>query len=442
MVGLEPLQIYAIIIFLGTIVVVVSGVIDRAVAAFIGVILMVVFGVMSEVQAFTFVDWNVIGILFGIWVIAGYFSKSTIPETFALKSLKFSGGNLATFITLLGVVSAFISMFVDNVVVVLMMSPIILHVTRKLNLNPVPPILFIALCANFMGTALLLGDLPPQMLHSVTHIEFLEFIWQFGRPSSFPILLATFMVVTFFFWFRFKKMFPDKIINIGEFKTRKADVKDRRFSFIVGLMFFVTVFAMAFRQFLGVALGFIAISGAAALSLILEVLGGKVNKPSFEEVLRELDWRAILFYILLFSMVGGINNVGIIRMLADLICTWFGKNILTTVTVLYWLSAIICGIVEHDAYILTFLYTIKNLATYHGIEPWPLYWALVWAGTLGSNTTIAGAPALYVALNICEKEGRKIPLKTFFSYSIPFVTISLVVCYILTLIFWVIPYVT
>ncbi len=439
MVGLEAVQIYAIIIFLATIAVIILGVIDRAVAAFFGVILMIIFGVMNEIQAFTFVDWNVIGILFGIWVIAGYFGKSGIPEVIALKSLKVSGGNLATFIVLLGVFSAFISMFVDNVVVILMMAPIVLHVTRKLNLNPAPPILFIALCANFMGTALLLGDLPPQMLHSVSSIEFLEFIWQFGRPSSFPILLLTFVVVVLFFWLKFQRMFTNKIINL-EFKNEKTGVKDKRFASIVCLMFFITVFAMALRQFFGVALGFIAVSGAVMLSLILEVFSKKINKPSFEEILRELDWRAIFFYILLFSLVGGINNVGIIKMFADMICYWFGKDILTGVTILYWFSAAVCSVVEHDAYILTFLYTIKNLAVYHGIEPWPFYWALLWAGTLGSNATVAGAPALYVALNICEKEGGKIPLKTFFSYSIPFVTISLIVCYVLTLIFWVLPY--
>ena len=439
MVGLDATQIYAVIIFFVTIAIIISGIIDRTVVAFFGVILMIIFGVMDEVQAFMFVDWNVICILIGIWIIAGYFSKSGIPEMLAIKSLKISGGNPATFIIMLGVFSALISMFVDNVVVVLMMSPLILHVTRRLNLNPVPFILFIALCANFMGTALLLGDLPPQMLHSVSGIEFLEFIWQFGRPSSFPLLLITLIAVILFFWLRFKRMFSGKFV-FSKFEDESANIKDKRFAFIVCLMFIVTVFAMSLRQVLNVALGFIAISGAVLLSLILEILAGRINKPSFEKILAELDWRAIFFYILLFSMVGGIKHVGIIKMFADFLFPWLGKNVLVGVTVLYWFTAAACSIVEHDAYILTFLYIIKDLAFHHGIEPWPYYWALVWAGTLGSNATIAGAPALYVALNICEKEEGKIPLKTFFSYSIPFVAISLVVCYILTLIFWVLPY--
>ena len=84
------------------------------------------------------------------------------------------------------------------------------------------------------------------------------------------------------------------------------------------------------------------------------------------------------------------------------------------------------GVVEHDAFILTLLYVIRDLGDSHGVDPWPLYWGLVWAGTLGSNLTIAGAPALYVALTMGEKEdGRNWSLKEFLSYSVPYVMISL-----------------
>ena len=109
-------------------------------------------------------------------------------------------------------------------------------------------------------------------------------------------------------------------------------------------------------------------------------------------------------------------------------------------SVLYWATAPIVGVVEHDAYILTLLYVIRDLGTAGDINPWPLYWSLVWAGTLGSNLTIAGAPALYVALTMGEKEdGEKWSLKQFLSYSAPYVLISLTVCYVLMVLIWVLP---
>lgn len=182
------MQIIALVIFLVVIGLIIWGKTDRAVIGMIGTVLMVSLGVMTETEAFMFVDWNVIAILFGIWIIAIYFAKSGIPDYLAVSMLRVSHHNIALFLVLIGVVSAFISTFVDNVVVILMMAPVVLYITKRMKLASFPFIIFLGLSANFMGTALLLGDLPPQMLHSVSGIEFPEFIWQMGRPSSFLIL--------------------------------------------------------------------------------------------------------------------------------------------------------------------------------------------------------------------------------------------------------------
>jgi Na+/H+ antiporter NhaD/arsenite permease-like protein len=128
-------------------------------------------------------------------------------------------------------------------------------------------------------------------------------------------------------------------------------------------------------------------------------------------------------------------------MLANALKPVFVENYAWGVTLLYWVTIPIVGIVEHDAYILTFLHTIKELGQ-GGIEPWPLYWMLLWSGTLGSNLTVAGAPALYVAMTLGEKEdGRKISLREFLAWSVPFTIVCSVVCYILGMLIWVMPYV-
>ena len=120
---------------------------------------------------------------------------------------------------------------------------------------------------------------------------------------------------------------------------------------------------------------------------------------------------------------------------------FYDPGLLVGTSVLYWVTSPIVGVVEHDAYILTILYVIRDLGESQGINVWPYYWALVWAGTLGSNLTIAGAPALYVALTMGEKEdGEKFSLKEFFSYTVPYVISSLVLCYILLVLVWVLPF--
>ena len=218
-------------------------------------------------------------------------------------------------------------------------------------------------------------------------------------------------------------------------------IKNKKFAAVVMAIFFATVLAMSFRQFTGLYLGFIALAGAIVLVLIMEIFQKKLASPSFEEVLGELDWRALLFYVTLFILVGGINYVGLIKMIADAMASYIQSNLIVGTTIVYWVTAPIVGIVEHDAYILAFLYLIRDLAASANINPWPLWWAVVWAGTLGSNLTVAGAPALFVAQSICEREDScKIGLKEFFSYSVPFVVISLIICFVLALFIWIIPF--
>ncbi len=219
-----------------------------------------------------------------------------------------------------------------------------------------------------------------------------------------------------------------------------AKIPNKLFAGVAVGWFLLTVIAMSMRELIGVKLGFIALTGALSLVLVLAMLGDRVKAPSFEEMIQELDWRAIFFYIALFALVGGLEKSHILDLLADAMKPLFAQNYALGATVLYWVTIPIVGLVEHDAYILTFLYTIRDMAT-DGIEPWPLWWMLLWSGTLGSNLTVAGAPALYVALSLAEKEeGRKVSLREFLAWSVPFTLVCSFVCYVLGMLFWVLPY--
>ena len=177
----------AIAIFAVTIVIVIANVVDSTVAALLGVVAMVWIGVMTETDAFTLVDWNVMAILVSIWIIASYFGKSGHPEL-AVGAGAAAVGRAARrcWSSSCRCSPASISMFVDNVVVILMFAPVALPLARALRLPLTPLVLMIGFCANFMGSAMLLGDLPPQMMHSVSGAEFFDFFWHTGTPVVVP----------------------------------------------------------------------------------------------------------------------------------------------------------------------------------------------------------------------------------------------------------------
>jgi Na+/H+ antiporter NhaD/arsenite permease-like protein len=432
---LDLTQWLALGIFAVTIVVVVANVIDSTLAALLGVAAMIGSGVMTDEDAFRYVDWNVMAILVSIWLIAGYFGRTGVPSWLSTQALRLSGGRPGLLVMILTFLAGVISMFVDNVVTILMMAPVALPLARAMRIPATPVILMIGFGANFMGTALIIGDLPPQMLHSVAGAEFFDFLWHFGKPSSFPILMATFLVTLgamYAYGFRGAK----RVASPGELGV-DARIPNRLFAAVVVAWFIGTVLAMSLREYIGVKLGFIAFAGALSLMLVLALLGDRVKAASFEESIQALDWRAVFFYIALFALVGGLEKSHVLAMLADAMKPLFEQDYALGATVLYWVTVPIVGLVEHDAYILTFLHAIRELGE-AGIEPWPLYWMLLWSGTLGSNLTVAGAPALYVALSLAEKEEkRKVSLREFLSWSVPFTLVCSLVCYALGMIIWI-----
>lgn len=439
---MEPIAWLTLLIFSLAIIAVLTNVIEPAVAALLGVAVMIWAGIMTEVDAFLFVDWNVMAILVSVWIIAGYFGKSGVPELLSAKAMHWSGGHYGLLVVILSLLAGMLSIVVDNVVVILMLAPVAIPVVRQLGFPLTPVVLMIGFSANFMGTALLLGDLPPQMLHSVSGAEFLDFIWQHGRPSSFPILMVTFAITLGFMYVYGFRTAGRASGGAGSApantRMEVPALRDPLLAWLVIGGFAATIVAMAFREVLDVKLGFIAMTGALLLIAVVELLGERLkNKPDFEEILQELDWRAVFFYIALFALVGGLEKQGILHDLAELLKPIFATSIPLGTSLLYWVTIPIVGVVEHDAYILTFLYTIRDLGG-QGIDPWPLWWMLVWSGTLGSNFTVAGAPALYVALNICEREEqRKIPLREFLSWSVPFTIVASVICYVFGMLIWV-----
>jgi Na+/H+ antiporter NhaD/arsenite permease-like protein len=436
---MSMLQWLTLAVFAVTIATIVVNKLDATVAALLGVVVMIWMGTMTEVEAAQLVDWNVMAILVGIWIIAGYFGRTGVPSWLSVQSLKLSGGSPGLLVMVLSMLTGILSMFIDNVVCILMMAPVALPLARAVGIPATPLVLMIGFSANFMGTALLLGDLPPQMLHSVAGAEFFDFIWMQGRPSSFPILMVTFILtLAFMYVYGFRAMgraTPEGLASI------RSDIPDPKFAWIVCGMFLLTVLAMAFREALGVKLGFIALTGAVILVLTIELLGDRLKEaPSFEHIVQELDWRAVFFYIALFALVGGLEKTHILQMMADAMKPLFAENFALGATLLYWVTVPIVGLVEHDAYILTFLYMIRDLGE-AGVPTWPLWWMVLWSGTLGSNLTVAGAPALYVALRIAEKEeDRKVSLREFLSWSLVFCLVSSFICYVLGMLIWVLPY--
>ena len=71
----------------------------------------------------------------------------------------------------LAVFAGIISAFVDNVATVLMIAPVGIAICKKMNINPVPAIISIAVSANLQGAATLVGDTTSILLGGYANIS-------------------------------------------------------------------------------------------------------------------------------------------------------------------------------------------------------------------------------------------------------------------------------
>jgi Na+/H+ antiporter NhaD/arsenite permease-like protein len=437
----------ALLVFAVTIVLVIWGIIDRSLIALLGALTLGFTGVLSLQQAVHYVDWDVISILLGMWILAEYLSGGGLSDLI-VKWASSRSSDYLKFLFTVAIISGFLSLFVDNVLIVVLFGGIIAESSRKAGLDPLLPVLLVSLNANFMGTALLLGDLPPQLLHSVAGAEFNDFIWMDGKPSSFPLLTITYLILNavLYAWMKNRMDNMTGLVLQDHVMERSGNSVVNSFQLKFSILVFVlTITGMAYRREISSLLGFdvklgeIALLGGLSMAAIAEVsrvLGREME--SFEKVLGRVEWNALLFYISLFILVGGLVETGFIDEAArKMVSLTTGHGSLYSYSILYWFTGVSAFVIEHDALILSLFNIIKDLAVNTGINPWPLYWSVAWSGTLGSNATMAGAPAILVGVTIASRvSGRRYGGFEILKYTIPYTLASLLIQYTVSIVFW------
>lgn len=182
------MDIPALLVFLLTILSIIFLPLERSLVAFSGLILMVLLSASySFVDAFKAVDWNVMMILLGMWTLSGYLSKSQLPE-YIVYEVSRRTHSYTAFLLSMALIASFATLFVDNVLVILLFGGLAVRAAKIAGRDPLTASMIVGLAANYMGTGLLLGDLPPQLLHSVAGAEFLDFVWFRNTPGSLFLL--------------------------------------------------------------------------------------------------------------------------------------------------------------------------------------------------------------------------------------------------------------
>jgi Na+/H+ antiporter NhaD/arsenite permease-like protein len=270
------------------------------------------------------------------------------------------------------------------------------------------------LASNIGGTATLIGDPPNILIGSASGLGFLEFLLNLG-----PISLAILVVYLFLTRFMFGRDLEihaevrDAVLALDEREVLSNPGLLRLSLLVIG----ATLVGFLLATPLNLEPGAIALLGAAVLLLL--------SRLEVEEVLREIEWPTLFFFVGLFMLVEAVVHVGIIDALATALIDLTSGDATVTAIGLLWLSGIASGIVDNIPYTATMIPVVRQLGE-SGLPIEPLWWSLALGACLGGNATIVGASANVVVANMAGRAGHPITFRAFLRYGLLVAFISLV----------------
>ncbi|MDP4180622.1 MAG: ArsB/NhaD family transporter [Bacillota bacterium] len=406
----------SIAIFLITYIFIVWDRFDRAVVALAGAALMIFFKVLNQEDAFSEIDFNTLGLLIGMMIIVFITKRSGVFEYLAVKMVKAAKADPLRIIVVMSISTGILSALLDNVTVILVMLPITLSVARDLKMSPAPFAISQVFASNVGGTATLIGDPPNSLLGSGAGLSFMDFIKNDG-VITIPILFLTTFIFALLYRRKLKASSDVKeaILKLDE----KGLVKDKKLLRKSVFVIILVITGFLFQGALHFEAATVAIGGAI---LLLLISGLKVEK-----ILREVEWKTILFFGGLFILVGGIKETGVIKLLAEKVFDLTHGNIALATLAILWISAIISAFVDNIPFVTTMIPLIKNIAIISGMNVTPLWWALSLGACLGGNGTIIGASANVIAVGMAEENGCKITFMNYFKTAFPIMLLTIAI---------------
>ena len=295
------------------------------------------------------------------------------------------------------VLSFVLAMFIDSITVILFLAAVTIELSKLLEFNPVPMILSEIFCANLGGSATMCGDPPNIIIGTSLGFTFMDFIKNTGL-----IAVIALVVVVIYFYFIFHKELekngaakkdPSQYPDPAEAITSKGGFIASSVIFLCAVVLLVT------HAQTGLTVSTIGVCIAVATL----IAAGKEGPG----LLKKIDYQTLLFFIGLFVVVGGLEQTGVLKILAGIIEKVSGGNIALMIAIIVIVSAVASAFIDNIPFAATMIPVITNLAaTTPGIDITVLSWALAMGTDIGGSATPIGASANVVGIATAAKEGH------------------------------------
>ena len=317
--------------------------------------------------------------------------------------------------------SAILAMFIDSITVILFLAAVTVELARLLKFNPVPMILAEIFCANLGGSATMCGDPPNIIIGTSLGYSFADFITNTG------IIAGVCLIVTLvYFYF----MFRNELKKNSELPTVKPDPKSA-ITDIRGFIISTVIFIIAVALLITHSMTHLTV---AFIGVFISILTLLTAPKHIRYIIRKVDYKTLLMFIGLFMVIGGLEETGVLEIIAGLISKICGGNIYIAIAIIIWLSAIASAFIDNIPFAATMIPVIKSMSATMNVPIDIFAWTLALGTDIGGSATPIGASANVVGTAVSAKAGHPIGWKRYCTAAAPVtcivITISMLAMFI------------
>lgn len=343
------------------------------------------------------INWETIVFIAGMMIMVEGMANSGFFRWLCMKIAKLVKYQIIPIFITFMLLSFVLAMFIDSITVILFLAAVTVELSQLLKFNPVPMILAEIFCANLGGSATMCGDPPNIIIGTSLGFSFADFVTNTGLIAVIALVL-----VVIYFYFIFRKELTENAGKIDQSTLpdpEEAIVSKKGFT-ISCVIFLCAVVLLVTHSQTGLTVSCIGVF-IAAVTLITS------GKDALD-LLKKVDYKTLLFFVGLFVVVGGLEQTGILTILAGFIGKVSGGNLKVMIAIIIWVSAVASAFIDNIPFAATMIPVIDSLAAAQGIDISILAWALAMGTDIGGSATPIGASANVVGIATAAKSGHMI----------------------------------
>lgn len=342
------------------------------------------------------IDWATIIFLAGMMIMVEGMAKAGFFRWLCMRLAKLVNYKPIKLFVAFMIMSAFLAMFIDSITVILFLAAVTVELAKLLEFNPIPMILSEIFCANLGGSATMCGDPPNIIIGSKLHYAFSDFLLNTGAIAGVCLII---IVAYFYLVFHKEIEAQTKEIDTSKMPDPKDAITSKRGFIGSSIIFGCAIVMLVTHANTHLSVAFIGAVVAIATMIF--------NFKDLKEVMSKVDYKILLFFTGLFIVVGGLEQTGILEMIANFIKDVSGGNVKVMIAIIIWVSAIASAFVDNIPFAATMVPIIQSLAG-PSVDLSTLAWALSMGTDVGGAATPIGASANVVGTSVAAKNGYPI----------------------------------